>query len=480
MPDLVSVGLANAAVAAVLALLAVAAGRLARRPAVAHVLWLLVLVKLVTPPLWTVSLPWAVASTAPPEGAVVLVTAEAAEPAGRDWGATLVAALLVVWAAGSLVWFARAAVKIARFHRLLHLAAAPPPELKDLADRLARRMGLKQCPPIAVVPGSVPPLVWAAVGRPRVYLPAELLARLSPEEQASLVAHELAHVCRGDHWVRWLELVVLGLYWWYPVAWLARRQLQAHEEECCDAWVIDEVPPRAYATAILTTLDFLAEGRPVPAMASGLGRTGVLKRRLARIMTGGRPKRLNRTARVAVVAFAAALLPLLPTFAAPEPVESPAPPASEASELTLTITSTPDGTQRRARMVGVATVVESQFDAGVPRRDLYVSVLPVGTPGEWVAVAPAGFDAQAMPARPVRVMVLQGEAPRTYRAVPGQAAVYVATLAKSPADGSPIRLRPLDGRAQFVLAKDATGRPVQLPPEILQKLMQQRSSQPQP
>ena len=26
---------------------------------------------------------------------------------------------------------------------------------------------------------------------------------------------------RGDHWVRRLELVVLGVYWWFPVAWLA-------------------------------------------------------------------------------------------------------------------------------------------------------------------------------------------------------------------------------------------------------------------
>src|SRR4051794_11540264 len=48
--------LGNLALAAALAVLAFAAGRWLKRPAVAHVLWLLVLVKLVTPPLFTVPL----------------------------------------------------------------------------------------------------------------------------------------------------------------------------------------------------------------------------------------------------------------------------------------------------------------------------------------------------------------------------------------------------------------------------------------
>ena len=46
--------LANLAVAAALAGVALAAGRWANRPALAHALWLLVLVKLLTPPLVTI------------------------------------------------------------------------------------------------------------------------------------------------------------------------------------------------------------------------------------------------------------------------------------------------------------------------------------------------------------------------------------------------------------------------------------------
>ena len=48
---LLEIALSNAAVATLLALLAFAVGRMCRRPALTHSLWLIVLLKLVTPPI---------------------------------------------------------------------------------------------------------------------------------------------------------------------------------------------------------------------------------------------------------------------------------------------------------------------------------------------------------------------------------------------------------------------------------------------
>src|SRR5262245_4096329 len=58
MTALVEIGLSNVLVSAALALVAITVGLVCRRPAVTHALWLLVLLKLVTPPLFRVSLPW--------------------------------------------------------------------------------------------------------------------------------------------------------------------------------------------------------------------------------------------------------------------------------------------------------------------------------------------------------------------------------------------------------------------------------------
>ena len=62
MESLVHAMLSNAAAAAVLAVLVAIIGRACRRPALIHGLWLIVMIKLVTPPVVPVSLPEAAES----------------------------------------------------------------------------------------------------------------------------------------------------------------------------------------------------------------------------------------------------------------------------------------------------------------------------------------------------------------------------------------------------------------------------------
>jgi hypothetical protein len=159
--------------------------------------------------------------------------------------------------------------------------------------------------------------VWAAGGAARLLVPAELLGQLSHEGGNTLLAHELAHVKRRDHWVRWLEVLVLGLYWWHPAVWYARRELREAEEQCCDAWVVATLPGagRAYATALVDTLDFLSAARTAaPPLASGVGQVADLKRRLTMIMRGDTPRSLTWPGCLAVLGLGA-LLPLFPSWA---------------------------------------------------------------------------------------------------------------------------------------------------------------------
>src|SRR5947209_13740251 len=61
MDTLLYAGLGNAVTATALALVVAAVARFCRRPALVHSLWLLVLLKLVTPPIVSVPLPWPLA-----------------------------------------------------------------------------------------------------------------------------------------------------------------------------------------------------------------------------------------------------------------------------------------------------------------------------------------------------------------------------------------------------------------------------------
>jgi beta-lactamase regulating signal transducer with metallopeptidase domain len=252
-------------------------------------------------------------------------------PMGSGWPLnTWLSAVGWFWLAGAVVCYSTSAVRIGRFQRLLRCARPAPAALEEEARRLAVHMGLVRCPPIWLLPGPVPPMVWWGFGRKGLFLPSRLLERLDADGRAAILAHELAHVCRHDPWVRWLELVVVGLYWWYPLVWWVRRQVQVQEEACCDAWAVGELPPRTYASAILETLDFLAETRPaVPLVASGLGRMHALKWRLTLIMQRRTPKRVSFAGWL-VFAGIALLLLLGPGRAQPDAGKPDAGPADSA------------------------------------------------------------------------------------------------------------------------------------------------------
>src|SRR5205807_8511207 len=135
---------------------------------------------------------------------------------------------------------------------------AAPAELQDRTRRLAERLGLRYCPAVRLVPGRLSPMLWAAGGSPEILVPEGLLGQVRGEQLDTLLLHELAHLRRRDHWVRALELLALGLYWWHPAVWWARRELRETEEQCCDAWVVSVLDGsrRSYAEALVETLDF--------------------------------------------------------------------------------------------------------------------------------------------------------------------------------------------------------------------------------
>src|SRR5262249_33215778 len=80
-----------------------------------------------------------------------------------------------LWFAGAAGWFAWAGITLWAFQRLLRHARPAPPEVQTQARRLAESLGLARCPTVLLLPGALPPMIWAAVGRARLFFPADLL-----------------------------------------------------------------------------------------------------------------------------------------------------------------------------------------------------------------------------------------------------------------------------------------------------------------
>ncbi len=353
--------LGNLAVSAALGFVALGVSRWTNRPAIAHALWLLVLIKLVTPPIISIpvqclpakadvtfekmSLPQQPPVTTEPMPVVLRESATHASNREESGAATFHSAsvdsapltllrpsrttgvsslswpsweslLLGLWASGVLISVAIVARRVTRFSRLLRFASPAPDGLIEEVAIAAKKLGLRNVPRVRVIPGEIAPLVWA-VGLPTLYFPIGLLTRLSSEQRLSLITHELAHIRRWDHIVRVIEFGVLAVYWWCPLAWIARRELRRLEEEACDADVLASAPGSAfvYASAIVETIDYLAGVAPAPRLASGIGEAHSLRRRLVLILSPNHPAQTTRITRFMLVLAGVVILTACPKLA---------------------------------------------------------------------------------------------------------------------------------------------------------------------
>ena len=86
--------------------------------------------------------------------------------------------------------------------------------------------------------------------RPRIYLPSTL----SEAAMTHVLAHEEAHLARKDHWWKPLGYLLLAIYWFNPLMWLAYILLCRDIELACDEKVIKTMSgaeKQAYSTALL-------------------------------------------------------------------------------------------------------------------------------------------------------------------------------------------------------------------------------------
>jgi hypothetical protein len=131
------------------------------------------------------------------------------------------------------------------------------------------------------------------------------------DRERAIAVHELAHLRRRDHWVRWLELLAGCLWWWNPLFWYVRSQLRRNAELACDAWVVSTLPGarRAYAEVLLEVSQLLSRSAaPAPALGMGSQRRD-FERRLVMIMRERWACQVPRSALVVIGVLALIALP---------------------------------------------------------------------------------------------------------------------------------------------------------------------------
>ncbi len=297
-----------------------------KRPHLAHALWILVLLKCVTPPVFSCQLSpfsWlAVKSSGsesmelladfPGQGDEIFATDSvaveapgfsifrneafgtsgesiqgsleyASTPFAFDWPAVLVA----VWILGVLICGSLQIFRLTRF--LFKVRKSPAAENSNAAallESVSRKIGLRKQVRLLVTEMMVSPAVIGLI-RPTILLPATIAAQ-SEKELEPLIAHELIHVRRGDLWWALLQMIVGSLFWFHPLIRMAVTAVTRESELSCDEETIASLGcnPTDYAYSLLKILEQRQTLEVAPAVP-GVKPVELTTTRLERVMKLG-------------------------------------------------------------------------------------------------------------------------------------------------------------------------------------------------
>lgn len=273
--------------------------RIPMRPAVRHLLWLVVALRFLVPsgPSWSWS-PWpsplpsvsawaSFSSTAAPELSVGRTGptsgAMGTSPAAPANDLSLGTLLLAAWLASALLMLL---VRLGRYRKLriaVERGSPAPSDLRDDLREVARMMDAKT-PSLVLSEHATAPMIVGCAS-PMLVWPMALQQDISRPGRRAVLAHELAHLRRHDPWLAWIDLLVGAVWWWYPPAYLVRSELSAAAEEACDDWAVSLFPDerRSYAEALCDVIAGTSS-TSAPALATSMSGMAGMKRRLEGIV----------------------------------------------------------------------------------------------------------------------------------------------------------------------------------------------------
>jgi BlaR1 peptidase M56 len=203
--------------------------------------------------------------------------------------------------------------------------------LVDFVRAMAARWSLRAVPLLVRVDEIVIPKVVGLVW-PRILLPAAALSGLTPAQLEMVLTHELAHLRRHDMWVNLLQRLAEAVLFFNPAVWYLSRRISTVREYCCDELTcrtlagVSEQSKAQYALALLRVVELarcpgapLAAADPNPAddllALAAAGRTALELRTRIETLYGEpvrEPLRLSAGGwlTVAVLALAVLLVPV--------------------------------------------------------------------------------------------------------------------------------------------------------------------------
>ena len=112
--------------------------------------------------------------------------------------------------------------------------------------------------------------------RPTLLLPKDFCTENDPQKIRTVFLHELAHLKRWDTWTCWGTSLLLAVFWFNPLLWLAVRRMNDDKEEACDVLALEALQPQErpqYGRMLLTIVKISLPPRRAPGLV-GISENG--------------------------------------------------------------------------------------------------------------------------------------------------------------------------------------------------------------
>lgn len=179
-------------------------------------------------------------------------------------GNNIMTILTIVWIIGILFLVAYTIISYRRLHREIDTAV-------HYKDNIFQSENVSS------------PFVLGIIN-PRIYLPFSM----NEQNLEHVVAHEQAHIRRKDHWWKPLGFLLLTIYWFNPLMWLAYVLLCRDIELACDEKVIKELGNEQRADYTQALVACSVNRRMIAACPLAFGEVGV-KDRVKSVMNYKKP-----------------------------------------------------------------------------------------------------------------------------------------------------------------------------------------------